>query len=99
MLARQREYMGAAGGPETGRELRVELVAHPDDEGLEEGAGLSAGRPERLEGAGPERGPSGLGSGRRPDSLDAGRVDEGVRRGERVAPGAAAGPRRQEAAP
>ena len=94
MLAGQRQDMGAARGPEAGRQLRVQLVADADDEGLEKGAGLASGRPERIEGAGPERGPSGLGRGRRPDRLDAGRVDEGVRRGEGVAPGAAAGPRR-----
>ena len=52
MLAGQRQDMGAARGPEAGRQLRVKLVADADDEGLEKGAGLASGRPERIEGAG-----------------------------------------------
>ena len=79
--------MGAAGPPEVVGESVVQVVPHPDDEGLEQRTGVASGLGQGREHTAADARPEPLEPRRRPQRDDGGSVHERGARRERVRPG------------
>ncbi len=95
MLTGQRQDVRAAGLPEIVGEAAVQVVPDAYDEGLKEGARLSAGPGQRAQEAAPGAGPQAFEPGRGAEREYVFGVDEGGPRRQGVGPGAKTGARRE----